>query len=240
MKSCGSNPAIQNVFENIRRAGDLESRLTANRMLKKTLTAQGFHFSHSFASVLHSRVLRSGSSSVTDENLANYLADWERLELKVALELPLNIVALILAFSRHESTIDNVRIFAESCAIQSVLWPRGAQLRESALQFYNPFRMNTSTRTERKIAAKLCKDTTVVIGVFGSEWHDALHDELRHSGRADLFISGDSHSELNMVISLLHTTPIDTYGLLVYPRIVRMSHKSKNITLRIELAESVF
>lgn len=240
MKSCGSNSAVQDVFENIRKAGDLESRISSNRMLKKTLTAQGFHFSHSFASVLHSRVLRPGSSSTTDENLANYLADWERLELKVALELPLNIVAFILAFSRHESTIDNERIFNESCAIQSVLWPRGTQLRQSVLQFYNPFRMDINSRTERKLAAKLCKDTTVVVEITGPEWHAVLHNELRRSGRADLRVSGDRHSELNMFISLIHTVPIDTYGLLVYPRIVSMRHKSENITLRIELAESVF
>jgi ATP-dependent helicase Lhr and Lhr-like helicase len=240
MKSCGSNSEIQDVFENIRRANDLESRISSNRMLKKVLTAQGIHYSHSFASVLHSRVLKPGSSNSTDEDLASYLADWERLELKVGLELPLNIVAFVLAFSRHESSTDNERIFNESCAIQSVLWPRGAQLRESALQFYNPFRMNISNRTERKLAAKLCNDTTVVIETTGSEWHATLHDELRRSGRVDLRVPSNKHSELNMFISLIHTVPIDTYGMFVYPRIVSMRHKSKNITLRVELAESVF
>jgi len=154
--------------------------------------------------------------------------------------LPINIVAFILAYAKHDSAIDNERIFNEACAIQSVLWPRGAQLRQSALQFYNPFRMGSNNRTERKLAAKLCVDTTHVIKISGPEWHDALHDELRQSGRADLFVPSERRNELNIIIALLHTKPIDTHGLLVYPRIVNMRHHIQNITMRIELAESVF
>jgi ATP-dependent Lhr-like helicase len=240
MKNYDSNVRVQYVIAGIRDAKDLSTRISANKLLKQTLTEEGYHFSHSFASVLHSRILKPGSSQTTDKNLTKLLVEWEKLEQIVSLELPINIASFILAYKKHISTSDYELIFNDACAIQAVLWPRGAQLRQSSLQFYNPFRVDDNNRTERKLAAKLCVDRTRIIEVYELEWHDELHNELRHIGRVDLLIPSERHSELNTIIAMLHTKPIDTHGLLVYPRIISMRHQTRNTTMRIELAESVF
>ncbi|MDA7686504.1 protein DpdJ [Pseudomonadales bacterium] len=240
LKDYNSNADVRQVIAGVRGASDIESRISANKALKQTLTTEGVHFSHSFASVLHSRILKPGSSEATDKTLTDYIAQWEALENKTDLELPINIVAFVLAYEKHDRATDNQLIFVEACAIQSVLWPRGAQLRASALQFYNPFRMDTNNRTERKLAAKLCVDSTRCIDFSDPKWLTELHGELRITGRTDLVVPKNRHTELNAIVALLHTKPIDAHGLLVYPRIIHMRHHAQNITLRIELAESVF
>jgi hypothetical protein len=235
-----TNSQIRLALSGVRDAADLSSRIAANKELKKLLTLEGFHFSHSFASVLHSRILKPGSSESTDKELADLLQAWQQLEKKVSLELPINLTAFVLAYKQHDSTVDLERVFNEACAIQAVLWPRGSQLRQSTLPFYNPFRLEGNNRTERKLAAKLCLDKTTVINLDLPSWQNALHDQLRLSGRVDLRIPNDRHTDLNSVIAELHTQPIDTHGLLVYPRIVSIRHHIQCLTMRIELAETVF
>lgn len=234
------NENVRSAFAQVRTAEDLSSRISANRLLKKRLTSEGFHYSHSFASVLHSRILKSGSTESSDRELVNHLAHWRHIQQQVNLELPVNIVAFLIAFYNYNSTEDKEVIFREACSIQSVLWPRGAQLRQSALQFYNPFMGNSNNRTERKIAAMLCLDDTRVVSIINSSWHTELRDELSHNGRVDLCIPSERHGEINSIIATLHTTPIDMYGLLVYARITSIRSQVQNSTMRIELAESIF
>ncbi len=235
-----SNVKVKASIKQVRDAMCLSERISANHQLKNTLTKEGFHYSHSFASVLHSRILKAGSSVMTDTNLIGYLVDWGKLEEKTSLELPVNIAAFVLAYAKHDSSVDNERIFNESCAIQAVLWPRGAQLRQSGLQFYNPFKLDGNTRTERKIAAKLCEDTTLKVDFALDNWHGNIQNELSSSGRVDLFINRENCSELNQVIAKLHTKPIDTFGLLLYPRITLINYQAQNLVMRIELAEAGF
>ena len=227
-------------FFDLRNATSFGERIVANRSLRKVLSSEGFQISHSFSAVLHSRVLRSGSSIATDEKLANYLASWGEIESTVGLELPLNIIAFVIAYQSHDSALAKEKIFGETCAVQSVLWPRGAQLRQSALQFYNPFAGNTNNRTERCLASKLCVDNTQVVAFAEESWLLTIHEILGLKGKVDLFIAKKDVGELNKIIAILHATPIDTYGLLVYPRIENLRHSQQSIAMRIELAESVF
>lgn len=235
-----SNAVVQSAFASIRNANTLGDRIVANKTLRQTLTSAGFHFSHSFASVLHSRILKPGSSESTDRKLAEYLLQWQTLEDRVALELPINTVSFVIAYAAQKGGQDIGRLYKETCAIQAVLWPRGGQLRQSALSFYNPFKFQGNNRTERKLAAKLCLDTTETVIYTASCWHDELHKLLPKYGRVNLLVPSEAFGELNNIIAALHTRAIDTHGLLVYPRIVKIEHKGRNIIVRIEIAESVF
>ena len=68
--------------------------VAANAHLRALLKAQGFALSHSFMSVLHTRVLRPGSQASHDAQMLAYLNAWRELEDKAGYEIALNILPI--------------------------------------------------------------------------------------------------------------------------------------------------
>jgi len=230
---------VQELFKGVRESSNFKERSVSNIELKKGLSKRGYQFSHSFASVLHSRILKAGSSDVTDNRLAGYLTKWQAIEDKIGLELPLNTVTVILAYIGTVSDGDLSNLYSETCSVQAVLWPRGVQLRQSALQFYNHFRVGKNSRTDRKLANKLCINATKIIEVVDAQgdWLVSLHQIITKTGRADLLFGENFIELLGPVLARIFIIPIEIGGLLVYPRIETMQRRQRSLRVRVELAE---
>ncbi len=228
---------IQQIFKNVRDAASYDQRLSANKKLKHRLTEQGFQYSHSFASVIHSRILRPGSSSSSDKTLLSYLQRWTEVEVKLGLELPMNIIALVLSMDKNSDKASPT-IFSDSCKIQSVLWPRGASVRQASLNYYNQFNLNNN-RTERLLVAPLCADTTQLVLYSDDDWLINTHKILASNGKVNLQLNREKIKDITNIFATLNVTPIDTQGLLFYPRTSSIKHHMNHILICLELAEAI-
>ncbi|WP_068546534.1 protein DpdJ [Thalassotalea crassostreae] len=230
------NTNITDALYNLRDSKSHHQRIDANKALKLSLIKEGFQFSHSFSAVLHSRIVKSGSSSESDKNLFNYMSKWKEIEHLLGFELPMNIIGFLLA--TQNSSIESTQIFDSACKIQSVLWPRGSAVRQSVLSFYNQFKTD-GYRTERLLAAQLCRDDISEVSLHETDWLSQLHELIREHGVAKLVIPQKLKTNICKAISELHVTPVDTNGLFFYPRVKSVQYKKESAILTIELAEAV-
>ena len=228
-----SRIGLDTEFKNVREAHTYSDRLEAVDRLKSLIGSEGFDFSHSFSAVLFSRILKPNSDSNSDSQLLEYLTKWHELERSVDFELPLNIAAVVIAASTNSDPED---IFRESCSIQSVMWPRGSDVRQEALPFYHPLQPRKQ-RTERLLVAKFCQDTTNQINYSGSGWIDQLYAALEEFLRVDLIINREDAKDISEVITKINLKPVDVGYCLLHPVVTAIGRELGNIRLRVELRE---
>tara|TARA_B110001469_G_C9456714_1_gene230378 strand:+ start:100 stop:567 length:468 start_codon:yes stop_codon:yes gene_type:complete len=151
----------------------------------------------------------------------------------LGIELPLNIISVVLAVNDKEP---DHNVFSSACRIQSILWPRGHEVRNSVLTSYSYF--NGKRRTERLLAAKLCPDRTPRVDYLGhSDWLQPVHVVLCQRGRVDLVLPTASCNKIGQITTEINATPIDIDGLLLYPRIIKIERELVSLRIRMELAE---
>jgi len=228
---------LKKVFSTIRNTIDYQDKLTALKELRNSCIRAGYLYSQSFSNILFTRVLRAGSSIGTDRKLANYLNDWMKIERSLGIEVPLNIASFILACKERGSS-PNKSLFESTCNIQSVLWTKGFSVRQTALSFYSPFQ-NDIRNTERLLVSNLLTNRFDYIEYTDDKWHVKLHEKLVAHGRVNLLIPKEFIEQLHTIIATIHICPVDTNGLLFYPRIKSVNYETTNIVLTTELAEAV-
>ena len=149
----------------------------------------------------------------------------------------MGIVGLLLAI-KNNPTVSKQELFELSCCVQSILWPRGNAVREAGLSYYNQFQMKKG-RTERLLAAKLCSQQIESIPFCEQDWFKKLHYVLSQKGLCSITIGRESRYEVSKIVSLIHVTPLDTNGLLFYPRLKAFRYINESIELTWELAEAI-
>ena len=127
-------------------------------------------------------------------------------------------------------------VFSSACKIQSVLWPRGSEVRKAGLPSYSYF--NGQRRTERLLAAKLCPDRTPTVQFLENpDWLPQLQVGLRSEGRVDLVVPTSLSEKIGQITTKINSTPLDIDGLLLYPRIITIERILLDLRVRMELAE---
>ncbi|MCP5939748.1 DEAD/DEAH box helicase, partial [Klebsiella pneumoniae] len=90
-------------------------RREANKNLHLQLSRRGFRLSHSFTTVLYSRLLRAGSGDGTDDQLHQMLTEWTSLEAQSGVEFTLNTMAHALAVKAQGADSEAAVIFGLQC-----------------------------------------------------------------------------------------------------------------------------
>ncbi|HDG7754007.1 TPA: DEAD/DEAH box helicase [Klebsiella quasipneumoniae] len=232
-----SSTTLQNALNDLRMAESHHDRRTANGQLRAQLKKQGFALSHSFMSVLHTRILRPGSHPSHDRRLLEYLREWQALEAKAGYEVSLNIFAHTQA-TQELPDANVTKIFDRFCQIQGMLWQRGSPLRQSVLSYYNPFD-NGPKLTERLLLSTLFQQQATQVDVTHSDWLQQIHIAISREGFAELLIPREARYQIVQIVSTLQLEPIDYFGLHLYPRMGAVDYRGGNIVLRIELAEAL-
>ena len=222
----------------VRSASEHRQRRDAIMKLHFSLQGAGFAITHSFLSVLHSRVLRPGSNKETDSILLSLLTQWKNLERDSGIEWPINIASHALASKALGKSADIQKLFKSYCKTQSLLWPRGYITRQSELSYYSSFQGEV-TVTERLLGAKLFSDETPSVEFSNDNWLEILHKHLCKDGRVDLHISREQVDNVTDAITRCQLEPVDNFGLLLFPRISSLRRINGEVILRIELAESL-
>lgn len=229
---------LRQAVRSVREATNMDTRREANKNLHMMLSRRGFRLSHSFTTVLYSRLLRSGSGDDTDAQLHQLLTEWISLEARSGIEFTLNTMAHALAVRSRGENTDPAIIFGLQCRHQNLLWPRGYTIRQAELGFYNMFCSRTVV-TERLLAGALFSEFVEKIPLDQPGWLSSLHVALRQNGRAELNLLREQLNLLHQVITTVQLEPVDYLGLLLYPRLGEVRREQDKLILRIELAEMV-
>ena len=238
LQSVASGSALTQALDGVRAAENHQQRRSASTELHNALKQEGFSLSHSFVTVLHSRILRPGSNRQTDNELSRLLKEWRDLEEDSGLEWPLNIAAHTLAKKDLGLGASDDELFRRFCRYQGLLWPRGHDIRQAELNYYSPFH-DRPLVSERLLGASLFADDAPKIYVSGQDWLSQTHEALCRLGRADLCVPRDQLDDLSSMLAELQLQPVDVLGLYLYPRVGSIRRYQADVVFRIELAEAL-
>jgi len=228
---------IDKALTDVRAAAGHAQRRKAGAAMHALLLRAGFALSHSFLSVLHSRILKPGSNRQTDAELLTLLTQWRELENMSGIEWPLNIVSHTLAARKMGENATASDLFRAHCVNQGLLWARGNTIRQAELNHYNPFD-NGSGITERLLAAGLFAGRRSRVS-YSKNYLPELHKLLREEGSAELVITREEQGDVSKVITEVQLFPVDYLGLLLYPRLGELNREEGSLVLVIELAEAL-
>ena len=237
LEASSETSPVERSLAGIRDAHSLKDRIDANNEMKNIFSSEGFLCSHSFLAVLHSRILRPGSTSESDKELLRHLSFWDSLEDDINLELPIHIVSFVLAW--NDVGADGIEgIFKKLCEIQSRLWVRGSVVREESLKHYNQFDRDNN-QTERLLGAMAYVDRTPETRYTADGWLEVVHQYLRQDGQVDLIVNRADSAQIPKILATLHVKALDLHGLLFHPRLVSVARLDEQLRLRFELAEAL-
>jgi hypothetical protein len=224
-----------------RDAVGLESSRAAFDCLRSMLVRHQLLPSHAFLASLNARILRPGSSRVSDIFLHDLLTDWQVSEQRLGIEIDARLMA---AFAARNDLPDELQDMLGEAGmsggwktgmIYGLLWPRGSLVRQQRLSIYNPF--CSLPRTERLLVADSIPEWDVRIDVAQPEWQQHCESVLAERGFATLTCAKGKEERLQAAFHALMLNPVDAGSLHVYPALVAMRQSISAIEADIRLPE---
>jgi hypothetical protein len=214
-----------------------------------TLASRGaVDLGHALTVSLTSRLLRTGSGPALDKLLHRLLEHWNALEGRFGIALGLREFTYIS--SKDLAIAAEVRSFLAQlpgpgaarisviAAIGNLLWPRAAEIRQLALQSYNPYR--TARVTDSALVRSLMlSDSSPEIDLSEASWRSALNGALERFGSARLVASSAAGPRLRAALVDLLATPVDVGFLQFFPAIDRIERSNGSISVLLVLREQV-
>lgn len=234
------NGNLARSIEVIRNSQTHGERVHAIDDLKTEIRQSGYIANHDFVSLLFSRLIKPGSTSDTDEKLSKAISTWKDIEENIGFEVPLNVAALILSILDNGLDSNPKELYKKSVIYQSLLWPKGSQIRNSSINSYNQFSMDKNAKIERLLITHLfLKESPYIKITDDDSWIDLLHKSLIDIGSVNLLLNRSRRRMLSSVIAKVNVTPLHSESLLFYPRCSGLSYEMGDFVIRVEFAEVV-
>lgn len=209
----------------------------------------GIDLSHALSVSLNNRLLRSGSGPQLDRLLMDLQFHWDSTETRFGIAIGLREYAFIA--SREATLAAAVRAFMAATlptaaithvtvlsAITSMLWPRANEIRQRALQSYNPFRQTRST--DPAVVRHLLLNRTIATITFGETgWEAQLVTAFEEQGTARLGAEVGQAARLRNALVQLVATPIGVGVLQFFPAFERVERAGGRIFVTLTLREQV-
>lgn len=209
----------------------------------------GIDLSHALSVSLNSRLLRSGSGPQLDQFLLDLQTHWDRLEQRFGLSIGLREFAYIC--SKDASLSASARTFLSAtlpavaighvtvlAALTNLLWPRADEVRQRALQSYNPYRQGRST--DPAIVRHLLLDRSIAtIELADPQWRLQLDAAFEARGVCRLAASASAAAALRRTIVFLIATPVSVGVLQFFPIVERVERTGGRILVTFTLREQV-
>ena len=224
-----------------RDAVGLESSRAAFDRLRSLLVRHQIVPSHAFLASLNARILRPGSSRVSDAFLHDLLTDWQVSEQRLGIEIDARLLA---AFAARNDLPDQLQDMLGEAGMSSgwktgmiygLLWPRGSLIRQKRLSIYNPF--CSLPRTERLLVADSIPEWDIRIDVTQPEWQQHCESVLAERGLATLTCPRGHEERLQTAFHALMLNPVDAGSLHIFPALVAIRQSIAAMEADIRLPE---
>lgn len=228
------------LVNDFRSAPDQATRVEALGRIRDGLRQSGIYGAEqSVVSSLASRVLRPGSTPATDLALSTVTTEWKAEEQRLGVEIPPRTWAYLM---RDRADLDAGLVLAggggerqRMDAVQSMLWPRGWQLRAEQLNAWNPFAENLPAAPDVLRSLAAAGDPPLPLT---SDCRVRVRQALARTGSAHVLATPDQAGELADLLVDVSVEPVVTEYLNVYPRVVEVDHRANgDVVVALELAE---
>ena len=214
--------------------------------LRQSLAEEGFVTFHAFIVALANRVLRPGSSSESDAFFLEAIRQWSAQEQRLGIELDARVIAYRLA---RRGDIDAALAFAGIDAptinpdqwrfgvIYGLLWPRGAQIRQSGLGLYSPY--VELPLPEPLLLRPYLEEGIDSIDVCEDGWKARCLERLAEVGAVTLSCPMALSTLLADAFSFIATNPVQANYLSVFARVQAVRRVAESFQVDIDVAEAL-
>lgn len=243
IKSETKSPELVAAVDLVRNTQGLEKRAQSFDSLRSLMVKSGFVTSHVVIAALNSRILKPGSNPSTDELTWKLTESWRFAEERLGIEVD----ARSLAYAKSASIDLDSALSAQALplaqgqdprnwrfnALYGLLWPRGSQARNQALNLRNPFAV--IPETERFLVLDALEPSASPVEFPTEGWRVVFEGHLVENSRAQISCGlGDLVDFKRALLSLL-ANPLDTGLLLVYPRLRGIAREPDRWVIDIEV-----
>ncbi|MCZ8323140.1 MAG: protein DpdJ [Novosphingobium sp.] len=244
-----SDPTIADAIRNVRSAQGHEDRELAWSLFRAEMARRGLPIGHSLSVSLNGRLMRAGSGPDLDELLGVLLSRWREIEQDLGIAVGLREFATLAG--QDERLVESLRDFLLSQVpgstgdrieriglVSGLLWPRGVEIRQRALQSYNPFRRTRFT-DPGLARAILMAGLAPEVRVEDGDWRVSIARELAEHGTVRLSVHKSKNAHLHSALIELAATPIDVAYLQFFPSLERFEDEGERLVAILSLREQV-
>lgn len=215
-------------------------------ILRHTLAEEGFVTFHTFLVALANRILRPGSSVESDAFFLDAIRRWNSEDERLGVELDARVLAYRLSRSADIDNaltlvgIDTPTVNPDQWrfgVIYGLLWPRGAQIRQSGLRIYSPF-VDLPTPEPLLLQTYLSEDADL-IDLATEGWQERCLGRLAEVGAVTLLCPMATASLLADALSFLATNPVQMAYLSVFARVQAVRRVAHILHVDVDVAEAV-
>ena len=228
-----NQPQIADIVRIIRSQAGHSGRMAALQGLYDTLAGQGIYAEGGLKIAVNHRVLRVGTSPVSDTLISELVRNWRKWESELNLGIDMQTFCAIV--SSHPAYASKIRpLLVQGTAtpgrdqdlegvLYGLLWPRQWELRARVLQSYQPF--HTGGYTDSALVRELLLHSGPIPIDFGSEeWDARLSDSLATTGIARLRVPAARKAAFSEDLFRILGTPVEVDYLQLYPVISKYEY----------------
>lgn len=240
---------VQNSFDAVRTAESNQTLAQARRDLMETLQGHQVVVTHPVMTSLTARLVRPGSSQETDELLARLIERWDAEEENLGVEIDARIFAYLAAVdSAFKTKLESILAGISSGAgdedlqkrysvLYSLLWPRGAVLRERALDSYNPY--TNAPHGDASLLREALQCRKAPVSIHDPNWRAQAQELLRVRGEVLLWGDSNSAELLQTAIREFLVVPVEAGFLRLYPHLSRIQNTLDGFLATLHLPEAI-
>lgn len=236
---------VAGAVHSLRAASSYADREERWATLRSCLSERGLDVGHALSVSLNARMLASGAGPALDALLVELLDRWRGLEGRLGVSIGVREMAFVLAMDpdirgqvrivvglpEHLTPSDAAQVLA------NLLWPRGLEISQRALQSYNRYSRRRSTDPRLARALLQPAGQRVVLGSDG--WREGLGAALARDGAAALFAATGHLPALRGAILEALTTPVDVGYLQFFPKVERVERQADGLVAVLVVQEQV-
>jgi hypothetical protein len=223
---------LASAFADVRGARSGTDTTAALRRLRQSLRAEGISADHGVLSSLNLRVLRPGSSPMTDAALLSALDLWNETEVRLGIELDGRSIAY--AASRRPGTDLTLE------QVYSLLWPRGRAARSAGRSAYSRFA--ELPPADPLLLRDLMRESVTELVLKDGDVFAAIaeaRDVLARAGVVRIRVPAGGTTDLQAVILALVDAHIEVGSVMAYPRATGAGQSPDGPWATLELAEAI-
>jgi len=241
------NTAIADLTNRLRLTQSHQAREDIQIELYQTLGQLGVDVGHALSVSLNARILRPGMGAEWDRLLRDLLVAWEELEAKYHLGVGLREFCYVaLHIPKLRESVRNLlqRTYPQAGdaefiqVLGGLLWSRGIEIRQRALQSYNPFRARRLT--DPALVRRLLLSSNIpTLPIDNGDWHREFATLLAEYSTVQLQCVVRNEYMLRQAIVHAIAQPVDVGYLQFFPVVERVERTDAVTRVTLSLREQV-